>query len=190
MGMFDDNMLKELAETKVSETGTYLKPRSRNGKVVLTGFDKKDTEMKGAGYFLSMRIVALTTAAEPVNGDPSTNTVGEDVSMSFFLEDGSRKKKDAVKGALIRAAAAVYESVTGEKVQLKDLLANTKKLAAAMGALEKCRGLVVDFSARDSETEAGEGRTYHNLVAVKNTAEQVKKARELLDSGAPIGAFA
>lgn len=187
---FDTKFLDDLAKTEVTEYSSYLKPRTRSATVVLTGFELKTTPQKvGEGIFVNMTILALETAPDAVGGNSETNYVGESVCLQYFPQDGSKDKQNAIKGALIKDAAAVLSAFTGENTSGAAFKGNSKKVAEALEAYRDSRGLIMKVSARDSENKAGEGRTYHNLVAVPNKVEEVKKRRELLAKGAPPSAF-
>lgn len=187
MSLADDTeMLKALAETKVSGKGkyaTYLKPRTRSGRVVITGFEaNKKLEDGRIGNFLNMRLISHVTAPPEGYENIATNTEGELVSKQFFLKEGKPQKKAAIQADLLRCAAEVYEAVTGEATDARKLTENKDLMVKALKALEQSEGVVVDFRARDSDG----GNTYHDLVAVKNTKEQVMKRRQALASGTPV----
>lgn len=187
---FDTKFLEDLAKTEVTEHSSYFKPRTRAATVLLTGFEQKTAPQKvGDGFFVNMLVLGLETAPEAVAGNSETNYVGENVCLQYFPNDGSKDKQNAVKGALIKDAVSVFQAFTGSNDSLASIKGSGKKLGEALDAYRDCRGVIMKITARDTANKAGEPRTYHNLVAVPNKLEEIKKRRELLAKGAPISAY-
>lgn len=186
--MFDAKFLEELAETKVAEKGDYLKPGDRAGTVILLDCEEKDTDMSGRAVFLNFKLLSVANGEAP-GEDQRTSAPGQILSKSFFINDGNKKKRDAMRGDLIRSGCAVYSSLADDTVTARQVTGNAKRMGEVLAALKECKGVVCEFAARDSETDNGDFRTYHDLKPVKQTVEEVKKRRELLAKNAPVAAF-